>query len=409
MELSLWLSEIYCRKRGDYMDNFYEDFPERGKKKPHFWKGLFLGFLVGGLIVATVFFYFAGTLLSQEYSSPFSEDLLEEKDTKENRAPLEVSPEAMQYYMAVVNAAERATPPVVGISNFGVVYDFFGRSSLQQRASGSGVIIRSDGYIVTNYHVIEDSTELAVNLGSGEEFPARVVGADPPTDLAVIKIDKEGLPAAEMADSDKLRVGEPVIAIGNPLGLDFQQSVTLGVVSALEREINIQGQKFSFIQTDAAINDGNSGGALVNINGRLIGINTAKIKISGVEGMGFAIPSNTVKQISNALMENGRVVRPWIGVYISTLTPLDAQRFGLSVEKGILIREVVEGGPAARAGIVPMDVLLEINGTALTDTTQLQELLQKLSVGETIEVTLARGEERVIVQVTLDTLPEETE
>jgi len=391
------------------MDNFCDDFPERGKKKPHFWKGLFLGFLVGGLIVATVFFYFAGTLLSQEYSSPFSEDLVEEKDTKENQAPLEVSPEAMQYYMAVVNAAERATPPVVGISNFGVVYDFFGRSSLQQRASGSGVIIRSDGYIVTNYHVIEDSTELVVTLGSGEEFPATVVGADPPTDLAVIKIDKEGLPAAEMADSDKLRVGEPVIAIGNPLGLDFQQSVTLGVVSALEREINIQGQKFSFIQTDAAINDGNSGGALVNINGWLIGINTAKIKISGVEGMGFAIPSNTVKQISNALMKNGRVVRPWIGVYISTLTPLEAQRFSLSVEKGILIREVVEGGPAARAGIVPMDVLLEIDGTALTDTTQLQELLQKLSVGQTIEVTLARGQERVIVQVTLDTLPEETE
>ena len=389
------------------MNNFYGGFPVRNKKRSHFWKGIFLGILVGGLIVAAVFFYCAGTLLSEEYSSPFSEDLEEEGNTEENAGLTEIFPEAMQYYMAVVKAAERATPPVVGISNFGIVYDFFGRGSLQQRASGSGVIIRSDGYIVTNYHVIEDSRELVVSLGSGEEFPATVVGADPPTDLAVIKIDKQGLPVAEMADSDKLRVGEPAIAIGNPLGLDFQQSVTLGVVSALERAITIQGQKFSFIQTDAAINDGNSGGALVNINGRLIGINTAKIKISGVEGMGFAIPSNTVKQISNALIENGTVVRPWIGVYISTLTPMDARRFGLSVESGILIQEVVEGGPADKAGILPMDVLLEIDGTALTDTAQLQQLLQKFAVGQTVEATLARGREKVTVQLVLDKLPEQ--
>lgn len=389
------------------MDSFYNDFPERNKKKTHFWKGIFLGSLVGGLIVATVFFYFAGTLLSQEYTAPPLPQGSEERNGNEERdVPLDVSPQAMEYYMAVVNAAERATPPVVGISNFGVVYDFFGRGSLQQRASGSGVIIRSDGYIVTNYHVIEDSRELVVSLGSGEELPATVVGTDPPTDLAVIKIDKKGLPAAEMADSDKLRVGEPAIAIGNPLGLDFQQSVTKGVVSALERAITIQGQNFSFIQTDAAINDGNSGGALVNIKGELIGINTAKIKISGVEGMGFAIPSNTVKQISNTLIEKGRVVRPWIGVYISTLTPLDAQRFGLSVESGILVQEVVKGGPADKAGIVSMDVILELEGTKLTDTSQLQQLLQKFGVGETIEITLARGKEKLVVRVTLEELPE---
>lgn len=390
------------------MDSFYNDFPERNKKKTHFWKGIFLGSLVGGLIVATVFFYFAGTLLSQEYTAPPLPQGSEERNgNEESNVPLDVSPQAMEYYMAVVNAAERATPPVVGISNFGIVYDFFGRGSLQQRASGSGVIIRSDGYIVTNYHVIEDSRELVVSLGSGEELPATVVGADPPTDLAVIKIDKKGLPAAEMADSDKLRVGEPAIAIGNPLGLDFQQSVTKGVVSALERAITIQGQNFSFIQTDAAINDGNSGGALVNIKGELIGINTAKIKISGVEGMGFAIPSNTVKQISNTLIEKGRVVRPWIGVYISTLTPLDAQRFGLSVESGILVQEVVKGGPADKAGIVSMDVILELEGTKLTDTSELQQLLQKFGVGETIEITLARGQEKLVVQVTLDELPED--
>ncbi|NLX92112.1 MAG: PDZ domain-containing protein [Firmicutes bacterium] len=389
------------------MDSFYNDFPERSKRKTHFWKGVLLGSLVGGLIVATVFFYFAGTLLSREYTAPpLTQDSEERNGNEESYVPLDISPQAMEYYLAVVNAAERATPPVVGISNFGVVYDFFGRGSLQQRSSGSGVIIRSDGYIVTNYHVIENSRELVVSLGSGEEFPATVVGADPPTDLAVIKIDKKGLPTAKMADSDKLRVGEPAIAIGNPLGLDFQQSVTKGVVSALERSITIQGQNFSFIQTDAAINDGNSGGALVNIKGELIGINTAKIKISGVEGMGFAIPSNTVKQISNTLIEKGRVVRPWIGVYISTLTPFDAQRFGLSVQSGILVQEVVKGGPADRAGIVSMDVILEIEGTKLTDISQLQQLLQKFSVGETVEIILARGQEKLVVPVTLDELPE---
>ena len=146
-------------------------------------------------------------------------------------------PETAQYYLAVVDAVEKATPSVVGISNYGIVFDFWGQSSLRERATGSGVIIRSDGYIVTNYHVIENAEELVVTLGSGEEFTATIIGADPPTDLAVIKIDKTGLPAAEFANSEKLRVGEPAIAIGNPLGLDFQQSVTLGVVSARERSI----------------------------------------------------------------------------------------------------------------------------------------------------------------------------
>ena len=388
------------------MERFYKDFFGEGKKKSHFWKGLFLGFLVGGLALATAFFYFAGSILSQEYMAPFPREFAKQSGDNKNGGPIEISPGAMHYYMAVVNAAEKATPPVVGISNFGVVYDFLGRASLQQRASGSGVIIRGDGYIVTNYHVIEDSKELIVSLGSGEKLPATIIGMDLPTDLAVIRIDKGDLITASMADSDKLRVGEPAIAIGNPLGLDFQQSVTLGVVSALKRSITIQGQNFSFIQTDAAINDGNSGGALVNIKGELIGINTAKIKIAGVEGMGFAIPSNTVEQISDALINKGKVVRPWMGVYISTLTPLEAKRYDLSVENGILVQDIVKGGPADKAGILPMDVLLEIGDTKLSDTAQLQLILQKYSVGETIKITLARGQEEILFEVTLAELPE---
>jgi serine protease Do len=290
-----------------------------------------LGLLVGGLLVATLFFYLAGNVLPPEINRDEEKAApLPGVEQNNARKMLEVSPEVESYYMAVVKAAEEVTPSVVGISNFSVVTDFWGRSSLQERATGSGVIIDEKGFIVTNYHVIENARELIVTLSSGDEVPATVVGTDPPTDLAVLKIDKEGLPAAELADSDVLHVGEPAIAIGNPLGLDFQQTVTLGVVSARERSITIQGQKFTFIQTDAAINDGNSGGALVNIYGQVIGINTAKIKIPGVEGMGFAIPANTVKEITRDLITQGRVERPWLGVYLSTLTPMDAQRFSLS-------------------------------------------------------------------------------
>ena len=397
------------------MDNYYGGFPDDSKKKTHFGRGILIGLLIGGLFVAAFFFFFADSFLPKDFSgsaleeTPVTseENLPVISDPVESTKPLEVTSGAEEYYMAVVRAAEKATPPVVGISSYGDVFDFFGRNRRrQQLGTGSGVIIRSDGYIVTNYHVIEGSDELIVNLGSGEEFYAEIVGIDPPTDLAVIKIDKQGLPVAEIADSNKLRVGEPAIAIGNPLGLHFQQSVTFGVVSALERVITISGQTFSFIQTDAAINDGNSGGALVNIRGQLIGINTAKIKISGVEGMGFAIPSNTVKQISNALIESGKVTRPWMGVYISTLTPLEAERRDLSVESGVLVQDVVPGGPAYKAGILSNDVIIELDGIEIIDILQLQQLLQKLSVGQTVEVVLVRGQESVVLQVELEVLPD---
>jgi len=408
------------------MDNYHNGFPDNNNKKgSHYGRGILIGLLIGAMLAAAILLFFGYNSYRQDIGAPPAEDAeglpavnegrqpeLDDPagpdDPAESSAPLEISSGAMEYYMAVVNAAEKATPPVVGVSSFGEVFDFFGRNSRQQQlGSGSGVIIRSDGYIVTNYHVIEGSEELIVNLGSGEEYYAEVIGVDPPTDLAVIKIDKQGLPVAEIADSSKLRVGEPAIAIGNPLGLDFQQSVTFGVVSALERVITIQGQRFSFIQTDAAINDGNSGGALVNIYGQLIGINTAKIKITGVEGMGFAIPSNTVRQVTNALIESGKVTRPWMGVYISTLTPLEAERLELYVDSGVLVQDVVQGGPAYKAGVLSMDVIIEFEGIEIVDIMQLQQLLQKYSVGQSVEVLLARGQENVTLQVVLEVLPDQ--
>ncbi len=393
------------------MQDFYQDYSEKPKRPSSFWKGLLLGSVIMCLLLVTLFHYFPhgsrnGALDQQQPVLPWEE----KNDTKENDRqddnPLALSPGAQDYYWAVIKAAEKITPAVVGISNYGLVFDLWGRSKLQERATGSGVIISSEGYIVTNYHVIENARELTVSLGSGEELQAKVIGADFPTDLAVIKVDKKDLTAAEFADSDKLRVGEPALAVGNPLGLDFQQSVTKGVVSARERSITIQEQIFNFIQTDAAINDGNSGGALVNINGQVIGINTAKIKISGVEGMGFAIPSNTVKQIAADLIENGRVVRPWIGVSIGTLSALDAQRLELGVDYGVLVKDVVAGSPAARAGIKAMDIIVALDNKKIVNSAELQHALYQFNIGQKIKVTVFRENKEVFLEVTLEKMPE---
>ncbi|NLJ56805.1 MAG: PDZ domain-containing protein [Firmicutes bacterium] len=393
------------------MQDFYQDYTDTPKRPSFFWRGMIAGAVVMGLLLLLFFSQYgkawwpAGEDSERQPPLPW-----EENNGPRNTAPgddeqLNISPEARDYYLAVARAAERVTPSVVGIGNYGLVYDLWGRSQLQERATGSGVIISSEGYIVTNYHVIENARELSVSFGSGEELPAEVVGADPPTDLAVIKVDKKGLPAAEFADSDNLKVGEPAIAIGNPLGIAFQQSVTKGVVSARERSITIQGQKFTFIQTDAAINDGNSGGALVNINGRVIGINTAKIKISGVEGMGFAIPSNTVRQITAELVKKGRVERPWLGVTIKTLTPLEAQRLQINVDYGVLVDEVVAGSPAFQAGIRPLDVIVALEGKKTSDSAALQNALYQFKIGQKIKVTVFRENKEFDLELTLEKMP----
>ncbi|PKM79370.1 MAG: peptidase S1, partial [Firmicutes bacterium HGW-Firmicutes-13] len=327
----------------------------------------------------------------------------------EERDNLEITQDYQEYQnTAVVRAAQQAAPSVVGITNMAMIYDFFkGYSSLQERASGSGVIIDSNGFIVTNYHVIQDASELMVTLETGEELSAEVVGADSGTDLAVIKINKTGLPAARFGDSDGLQVGELAVAIGNPLGLAFKQSVTVGVISALDRSIKIGEQTFSFIQTDAAINDGNSGGPLINAVGEVIGINTAKIKISGVEGMGFAIPSNTVKKIVQDLIEYGKIIRPWMGVIVSELDENIVRRYNLSVNYGILVDDVVPGGPAAEAGIGPGDVIVEIAGQKINSFNRLREVIHQYEIKDTVKVKVVRGEGEIEVAVTFEEMPKQ--
>ena len=307
---------------------------------------------------------------------------------------------------SVVRAAEKITPTVVGITNFASAYDFFqGRARQQEMATGSGVIIDSNGYIATNNHVIADAEELLVTLSTGEEISAEVVGTDPATDLAVLKIDRTGLPAASFSDSERLQVGELAIAVGNPLGLSFQQTVTVGVISALDRSIRIGEQTFSFIQTDAAINAGNSGGPLVNAVGDVIGINTAKINVPGVEGMGFAIPSNTVKRIINDLIEHGRIIRPWMGVEIREMDENTAEQLGLEVNQGLVVEVVIEGGPAQKAGILVRDVITEIDGKKIQSFERLREVIYQYEVGQEVKIKLIREREELEIELTFEEMP----
>ena len=244
----------------------------------------------------------------------------------------------------VVRAAKAVGPAVVGITNKAVARDWF-NNPVETEGVGSGVIFRSDGYIVTNNHVIDGAKEIIVSLSDGRSVKGKLVGKDEFTDLAVVKVDEKDLPTAVFGNSDAVVVGEPAIAIGNPLGLEFQGSVTVGVISALNRTLDLSDKRVKLLQTDAAISPGNSGGALVNADGEVIGINSAKVAAAAVEGIGFSIPINTVQTIVNELIEKGYVARPYLGV--SVFDPMTAARYGyqLNIDKGVYIFRLSLDGP----------------------------------------------------------------
>ena len=260
----------------------------------------------------------------------------------------------------------------------------------QKRTSlGSGVIISKDGYIVTNNHVVENADTINVRLTNFEEYDAKIIGRDPKSDLALLKIaPKNGLPVTAFGDSEKLRVGDWVMAIGNPFG--FEQTVTAGIVSGKGRSLG-SGPYENFIQTDASINPGNSGGPLFNLKGEMIGINTAIYSRSGGNiGIGFAIPANMAKNVVNQLKEHGAVVRGWLGVMIQPVTPELAAQFKMERPIGALVGEVSPGSPADKAGIKPGDVIVEFNGKEISQVSMLPNLVAETPVGGKAEVTLFR-------------------
>ena len=250
-------------------------------------------------------------------------------------------------------------------------------------------MIDNDGHIVTNNHVVAGAKngEVTVSLSNGSTVTGTVIGTDAQTDLAVVKIDPpKDIQPIKIGDSDSLQVGEPAIAIGNPLGLEFKGSVTSGVISALARTIDDQGQRFPLIQTDAAINPGNSGGALINADGELIGINSSKISKEGVEGMGFAIPINSAMTVVDSIIKNGKVVRPYIGVW--AVDRQTAARNNVSYEgEGLLIVQLDANGPAAKAGLVEGDTIAQIDGKNISTLLELKEKIDAKSPGDTVLVS----------------------
>jgi serine protease DegQ len=269
---------------------------------------------------------------------------------------------------------------------------------------GSGVIISHDGYVLTNHHVVEAADEIQVALSDGRTLAAELVGTDPETDLAVLRVAQKDLPTLTLARAEDLRVGDVVLAIGNPFGVG--QTVTMGIVSALGRnQLGINTFE-NYIQTDAAINPGNSGGALVDAAGNLVGINTAIFSRSGGNmGIGFAIPVSIIKEVMEQIIASGSVTRGWVGIEVQDIVPEIAESLGLKSTRGALIAGVLRGGPADRAGIRPGDVLIAVDGKEVTDSSSLLKLIAALLPGRNTPLTLLRQNQEMKLPVTIQKRP----
>jgi Do/DeqQ family serine protease len=316
--------------------------------------------------------------------------------------------------------ADRVTPAVVHVSTVqkkGAAgtpeeiperfREFFGdefrrRPREDARATGSGVLVDPKGYILTNNHVIENAQDIIVRLSDQRKFTAKLVGRDPKTDIAVLKVDApRPLPAADLGDSDHLRVGQWAIAIGNPFGLD--RTVTVGIISATARTRVGVTQYDNFIQTDASINPGNSGGPLLNIDGKVIGINTAIVAAG--QGIGFSIPINQAKDVMQQLITRGKVVRGWLGIAIQDVTDQLSGSFGVKEREGVLVAEVMKGSPAEAAGLKAGDVVVDLSGTPIKEVPDLQRRIAAIRPGQTMKLTVIRDKKPVLVTVKIGEMP----
>jgi len=360
---------------------YQENFIATPKKKSNFLKYAAVG-IVGMFAGAIIF---AGASVYTASKIPKASGVVQSSNSQ--GAGTQVSTLA-DGTLSIVEIAKKAGPSVVGVVNKKTVNTFFGTQA-EEQGGGSGIIIKSDGYIITNNHVIEGATDVKVVLNTGKEYTAKIVGSDDKTDLAVIKIDATDLQAADIGKSAELEVGEVAVAIGNPMGQEFAGSVTAGVISALNRTMNVQGRQYTLVQTDAAINPGNSGGALVNKFGKVIGINTVKIGATGYEGMGFAIPIDEAMPVINELLDGGYVKgRPVIGVSPREITPEMAKRYNMP--EGIYVLEVSPFSGAEKAGIKVSDVIIKADGTAILTVDQLNKARDKHKSGETMTLDIIR-------------------
>ena len=400
--------------------NSYKGYETNNKSKSEtsFLKSVFIPFVSGvvgcAVVVGTCFGVpsIRANILGTNYS--------ENNSATSSEANGYVSQTSLSNYSdTAVYAANKILPSIVGITveyNVNSLISMFGNrgQSSTATASGSGIIISEDGYILTNNHIVSSSsdsdfyevssaTKVTVKLFNDEtEYEAKIIGTDEQTDLAVIKIDKNDLPKAEFADSDNIKVGEFAMAVGNPLGM--QSSITCGVISAVNREItDSDGITYNLIQTDAAINAGNSGGALVNSEGQVIGVNTLKLQGEGIEGMGFAIPINSTEDVTSQLIEYSKVRRPYIGITGMDLDEETAKANDLVV--GIYVKAVDDFSAAEKAGIKPGDVIIEADGQKITTMDELNEIKNKHQIGEEMTVKVNRNGQERDLTITLDEQP----
>jgi serine protease Do len=298
----------------------------------------------------------------------------------------------------VVAAIGKVDPSVTNINTIRFERDAFLHVH-PARGIGSGFIIDDKGHILTNHHITTGSREIEVALTDGRAFEGKLVGSDPANDLAVVKIDAHDLPVAELGNSSELRVGQTVIAIGNPFGLVGGPSVTVGVVSALNRHILAERVYENLIQTDASINPGNSGGPLLDLTGKVIGINTANIP--GAQGIGFAIPINTAKAVLDDIVKYGRVTRPWLGVIGLDVSREVARKFNLEADSGVVVIQIIPESPAERAQLQPGDVIVGIGDKQLDSMEALQREIRARNAGDSVVLVVMRGSEQGRVKVTL--------
>ena len=385
---------------------------EPQKKGKAGWGQTIVSGLIGSVLTATIFVtagdqLFPGTPTENQTSTAVEKDI-----TKDNS--INVQTTSYTGTTSLADMVESASKAIVGVVNYQQSANRFALTSQEvESGTGSGVMYKIDGknaYIVTNNHVIEGASKVEVSLYNGKTTTAEIVGSDALTDLAVLKIDASLAPGEiKFGDSNAIRAGEQVVAIGNPLGLDFSRTVTEGIISAAERTIDVDTSSgtwgLNVIQTDAAINPGNSGGALINSKGEVIGINSLKISVNGVEGLGFAIPSNDVIPIVDEMIKTGKVTRPYLGVGLADLAELPqayVQNIPQNVKAGVMVTNVANGSAAEKGGLQQEDIITAMNGKEIKSAMELRKYLYtEAKVNEKVSVQVYRGSQKLTLQVTL--------